>query len=79
LYRQGQILARQGVELDRSALANWVDGAWWWLELLQSNLAEHVFAPHKTFAGDARSWLWARQTGSLWALLETTDLWRARD
>ncbi len=27
LYRQSQIFARQGVELDRSTLANWVGGA----------------------------------------------------
>ena len=29
LYRQSQIFARQGVELDRSTLANWVGGAAW--------------------------------------------------
>ena len=44
LYRQSQIFARQGVELDRSTLANWVGGACWWLEPLQARLAEHVFA-----------------------------------
>ena len=26
LYRQSQIFARQGVEIDRSTLANWVGG-----------------------------------------------------
>jgi transposase len=31
LYRQSQIFARQGVELDRSTLANWIGGACWWL------------------------------------------------
>ena len=44
LYRQSQIFARQGVELDRSTLANWVGGAAWWLEPLRDRLAEHVFA-----------------------------------
>jgi transposase len=39
LYRQSQIFARQGVELDRSTLANWVGGAVWWLEPLQARLA----------------------------------------
>jgi transposase len=39
LYRQNQIFARQGVELDRSTLANWVGGAVWWLEPLQARLA----------------------------------------
>jgi transposase len=52
LYRQSQIFARQGVELDRSTLANWVGGAVWWLEPLQARLAEHVFASRKLFADD---------------------------
>lgn len=52
LYRQSQIFARQGVELDRSTLANWVGGACWWLAPLQKRLAEHVFASNKLFADD---------------------------
>lgn len=52
LYRQSQIFARHGVEIDRSTLANWVGGACWWLEPLQSRLASHVFASDKIFADD---------------------------
>lgn len=52
LYRQSQIFARQGVELDRSTLANWVGGAAWWLEPLRERLAAHVFASAKLFADD---------------------------
>lgn len=52
LYRQSQIFARNGVELDRSTLANWVGGAVWWLEPLQKRLAEHVFASQTLFADD---------------------------
>ena len=52
LYRQSQIFARQGVEIDRSTLANWVGGACWWLEPLHKRLAEHVFASQKLFADD---------------------------
>ncbi|HEY1631855.1 MAG TPA: IS66 family transposase [Rhizomicrobium sp.] len=52
LYRQSQIFARHGVELDRSTLANWVGGACWWLEPLQQRLAEHLFASTKLFADD---------------------------
>jgi len=52
LYRQSQIFARQGVELDRSTLANWVGGAVWWLEPLQARLAAHVFASQTLFADD---------------------------
>ena len=53
LYRQSQIFARHGVEIDRSTLANWVGGACWWLEpLLQARLAAHVFGSAKLFADD---------------------------
>ena len=52
LYRQTQIFARHGVEIDRSTLANWVGGACWWLEALQARLASHVFASSKLFADD---------------------------
>lgn len=52
LYRQSQIFARHGVELDRSTLANWVGGAVWWLEPLQARLADHVFASQTLFADD---------------------------
>jgi transposase len=52
LYRQSQIFARQGVEIERSTLANWVGGACWWLEPLQARLAAHVFGAAKIFADD---------------------------
>ena len=52
LYRQSQIFARHGVEIDRSTLANWVGGACWWLEPLQARLAKHVFGSGKVFADD---------------------------
>src|SRR5437899_12468783 len=52
LYRQSQMFARRGVELDRSTLANWVGGAAWWLEPLRARLAEHVFGSQKLFTDD---------------------------
>src|SRR5258706_8652792 len=52
LYRQSQIFARHGVDIDRSTLANWVGGACWWLEPLQARLAAHVFGSTKLFADD---------------------------
>jgi transposase len=52
LYRQSQIFARHGVELDRSTLANWVGGAVWWLEPLQARIAAHVFGSRILFADD---------------------------
>ncbi len=52
LYRQSQIFARQGVDLNRSTLANWVGAAAWWLEALRAQLSDHVFASTKLFADD---------------------------
>jgi transposase len=52
LYRQTQIFARHGVEIDRSTLANWIGGACWWLEPPQARLAAHVFGSGKIFADD---------------------------
>jgi transposase len=54
LYRRSQIFARQGVELGRSTLANWVGGAAWWLEPLRDRLAAHVVASDKPFADDTQ-------------------------
>jgi transposase len=31
LYRQAQIFARNGIDLDRLTLASWVGRACWWL------------------------------------------------
>jgi transposase len=52
LYRQSQIFARHGVDIDRSTLANWVGGACRWLEPLQARLAPNVFGSTKLFADD---------------------------
>lgn len=37
LYRQVQILASQGIHLDRATLAGWVKRAAWWLKSLMSS------------------------------------------
>jgi transposase len=52
LYRQSQIFARHGVELDRSTLAGWVGGACWWLDALHEKLCADVFASDHLFADD---------------------------
>jgi transposase len=52
LYRQSQIFARHGVDLERSTLADWVGGACWWLKPLQEKLCESVFASDHLFADD---------------------------
>src|SRR3954470_14475554 len=52
LYRQSQIFARQGIELDRSTLSDWVGRACWWLEPLWRLLRRHVMGSTRIFADD---------------------------
>src|SRR4051795_3036124 len=52
LYRQAAIFARQGVELDRSTLCDWVGRACWWLEPLWRLLRRHVMSSTRIFADD---------------------------
>ena len=49
LYRQAQIYARQGIDLDRSTLANWVGRAAWWLAPLQDCLLTEIVGSAKRF------------------------------
>jgi transposase len=52
LYRQVQMLARQGVTLDRSTLSNWVGRACWWLTPLYDLVVGTVLSSDKLFADD---------------------------
>ena len=52
LYRQAAIFARQGIELDRSTLCDWVGRACWWLEPLWHLLRRHVMSSTRIFADD---------------------------
>jgi transposase len=52
LYRQAQIFARHGIDLDRSTLANWVGRACWWLRPLAELLQGSVLSSPKIFADD---------------------------
>src|SRR5919112_1960866 len=54
LYRQGPNFARQGIELDRSTLCDWVGRACWWLEPLWRLLRQHVMSSTRIFADDTR-------------------------
>lgn len=84
LYRQSQIFARHGVELDRSTLANWVGGACWWLEPLQARLAAHVFEASKLFADDTPIPVLdpgrgRTKTGRLWVYTRDDRPWAGSD
>jgi transposase len=52
LYRQAQMLARQGIVLDRSTLAHWVDTGCWWLAPLYDLVVGTVLSAPKVFADD---------------------------
>ena len=84
LYRQAQIFARQGVDLDRSTLANWVGGACWWLEALHARLAANLFASTKLFADDTPLPVLdpgrgRTKTGRLWAYARDDRPWAGPD
>jgi transposase len=53
LYRQAEIAARQGVELERSPLAEWVGGASALLQPLVEAVRRHVMTAEKLHADDS--------------------------
>jgi transposase len=52
LHRQSKMLMRQGVEIDRSTLSNWVGRACWWLAPLYDLVVNTVLSSDKVFADD---------------------------
>jgi transposase len=72
LYRQAQIYARQGIDLDRSTLADWVGRAAWHLRPVHERLLEHIRASTKIFADETTAPVLdpgrgRTKTGQLWA------------
>src|SRR6202789_2817666 len=71
LYRQSEIYARQGVEIERSTLAGWVGAASELLTPLLTALQKHVLGGNKVHADDTPILVLARgngktKTGRLW-------------
>jgi transposase len=52
LYRQSEIFAREGIDLDRSTLADWVGAASYLLAPLIDQIRKHVLAADKMHADD---------------------------
>ena len=52
LYRQSEIFAREGIDLDRSTLADWVGAASYLLAPLIDQIRKHVLAGDKIHADD---------------------------
>jgi transposase len=53
LYRQSEIYAREGLELDRSTLSDWVGQAAWLLDPIVAAIRAHVFAAEKIHGDDS--------------------------
>jgi len=80
LYRQAQIFARHGIDLDRSTLANWVGRACWWLRPLAELMLGTIVSSPKIFADDTPVPVLdpgrgRTKTGRLWAYARDDRPW----
>jgi len=84
LYRQAQIFARQGIDLDRSTLADWVGRAAWHLRPVHKRLLAHIRASTKIFADETTAPVLdpgrgCTKTGQLWAYARDDRPWGGVD
>jgi transposase len=84
LYRQSQMLAREGIAIDRSTLANWVGFAAFELAPLHERLVATLKASDKLFADETRCPVLdpgrgRTKTGYLWAIARDDRPWCGRD
>ena len=84
LYRQAQIYARQGVQLDRSTLADWVGRAAWYLRPLRDHILERLRRSERLFADETTAPVLdpgrgRTKTGQLWAYARDDRLWGGND
>ena len=84
LYRQSQIYARQGIELDRSTLADWVGRAATELRPLHERLFEHLKRSPKLFMDETRAPVLdpgrrRTKSGYLWAVARDDRPWGSPD
>ena len=84
LYRQVQIYARSGLDLDRSTLAGWVGKASFHLRPVVERLAEHLRQSGKLFMDETRAPVLdpgrgRTKTGWLWALARDDRNWGGAD
>ena len=71
LYRQSEIYAREGMDVDRSTLCDWVGQAAWLLQPIVEGIRRHVFAAEKVHGDDTpvpvlSPGLGRTKTGRLW-------------
>lgn len=80
LYRQAQIYARQGIQLDRSTLADWVGRAAWYLGPLRDHILERLRRSERLFADETTAPVLdpgrgRTKTGQLWAYARDDRPW----
>ena len=80
LYRQAQIYARQGIQLDRSTLADWVGRAAWYLRPLRDHILEELRRSERRFADETTAPVLdpgrgRTKTGQLWAYARDDRPW----
>jgi transposase len=84
LYRQSQILARSGIDIERSTLANWVGKAAFHLTPVFEHLAEQLKTSTKLFMDETTAPVLdpgrgRTKTGYLWALARDDRAWQGGD
>ena len=84
LYRQAQIYARQGIDLDRSTLADWVGHAAWHLRPVYDRLLMTLKTSAKLFADETTAPVLdpgrgRTKTGQLWAYARDDRPWGGTD
>ncbi|MBV1692443.1 IS66 family transposase [Novosphingobium sp. G106] len=84
LYRQAQIYARQGIQLDRSTLADWVGRAAWYLRPLRDHVLERLRRSDRLFADEITAPVLdpgrgRTKTGQIWAYARDDRPWGGDD
>ncbi len=84
LYRQSLIYKREGVDLSRSTLADWVGQVAWLLQPLVDALQAHVLESYKVQGDDTTVKVLApgagkTKTGRLWVIVRDNRSWNPSD
>jgi transposase len=84
LYRQSQILARSGIDIHRSTLADWVGVAAFHLAAIVDRMAEHLKSSTKLFMDETTAPVLdpgrgKTKTGYFWALARDDRSWGGED
>jgi len=82
LYRQSQIFGREGIDLDRSTLADWVGKSAALLEPLADAIGRHVRAGQAIFADDTPIRMQAKRkcaTARIWTYVRDERPWSGDD